>query len=127
MEPPRQVPKLAPYLVVRDALGLRRFIQEGLGGVPGFEVADPSGALAHAEVRLADSVVMLAEAPPGHDLWPAMLHLYVADPDAAYRRALAAGGESVRPPTDQPNGDRRGGVKDRWGNQWWFSRGVPAR
>lgn len=104
MQPPSLSPKLAPYLVVRDARALRQFIEEGLGGVSGFEAAEPNGILHHAEIRIADALVMLAEAPSDHPPWPAMLHLYVADADAAYQRALNAGAESVRPPTDQPVG-----------------------
>ncbi len=120
MEPTRS-PKLAPYLVVEDARGLVKFLEEGLGGRLTYESVDATGRLRHAEVRISDSLVMLAEGPPEHR-FPAMVHLYVDDADSAHRRALGAGAESVRSPEDQPDGDRRGGVKDRWGNQWWFTR-----
>lgn len=124
MEPTR-TPKLAPYLLATDARALLRFVQEGLGGQVSYDVRDPDGTPRHVEVRLADSVVMIAEAPPGRPAFPAMLHLYVPDADAAYERALRAGATSVRPPDDVPDGDRRGGVRDRWGNEWWFTR-TPA-
>lgn len=117
---PTRTPKLAPYLVARDAPGLVRFLEEGLGGEVTFQ-EEKDGRLHHVEVRIADSLVMLAEAPPGGSAFPAMLHLYVPDVDAAYGRALRAGAISLRPPTDRPDGDRRGGVSDPWGNQWWFS------
>ncbi len=118
---PMQTPKLAPYLLARDALGLARFIEQGIGGEPGFRALDARGALAHVEFRIADSVLMMAEAPAGRPAFPAMLHLYVTDADAAYRRALAAGATSVREPGDAEDG-RRGGVRDAWGNEWWFTR-----
>jgi PhnB protein len=53
-----------------------------------------------------------------------MIHLYVEDVDATYRRALEAGATSVREPADQFYGDRSGGVKDRFGNQWWIATHV---
>lgn len=56
-----------------------------------------------------------------------MVYVYVPDVDATYAKALAAGATSVQPPADQFYGDRSGGVKDAWGNQWWVAthqRGV---
>ena len=55
---------------------------------------------------------------------PAMLHLYVEDADATYRRALEAGATSVREPSNQFYGDRAGGVKDAAGNQWWIATRI---
>jgi PhnB protein len=121
MEPTR-TPRLAPYLVVRDARGLIRFLNEAFDGILTFSVEGAEGRVHHAEVRIADSLVMLGDAPPGSEPFPAMVHLYVPDADAAYERALRAGATSVRPPTDSPDGDRRGGVRDTWGNQWWVTR-----
>ena len=118
---PALIPKLAPYLIARDASGLAHFIQKGIGGKLGFQVTDEDGTIGHLEMRIADSVVMLAEAPQGQDPFPAMLHLYVTDADAAYQRALTAGATSLRKPTDASDG-RRGGVRDAWGNEWWFTR-----
>lgn len=79
------------------------------------------GRLHHAEVRIADSIVMLADTPSGRAPFPAMLHLYVPDVDASYDLALKGGAPSISPPTDAPDGDRRGGVRDPWGNEWWFT------
>lgn len=120
MEPTR-TPKLAPYLPVRDARGLVAFLQAGLGGKLGYEEVDADGKVNHAEVLIADSVVLIGERPDSRPALPAMVHLYVPDVDVAYRRALAAGASSVREPTVAPDGDRRGGVRDAWGNEWWFT------
>ncbi len=117
---PMVTPKLAPYLLARDARGLARFIEAGIGGRRGFEAVDAAGTVNHLEFRIEDSVLMLAEAPAGRPTFPAMLHLYVTDADAAYRRALGAGATSVREPGDAEDG-RRGGVRDAWGNEWWFT------
>ena len=56
--------------------------------------------------------------------FPAMLHIYIEDVDAVYRRALQAGAKSIREPADQPYGDRSSGVEDEFGNQWWISTHV---
>jgi PhnB protein len=124
MEPTRS-PRLAPYLAVRDARGLLAFLERALEGRTTFELARPDGALMHAEVRIADSVVMVGDAPPGRRPFPGMVHVYVPDADAAYERALKAGASSVQPPASSPDGDRRGGVLDAWGNEWWFTT-LPA-
>jgi PhnB protein len=123
---PTRTPKLAPYLAVQNARGLIQFIEEGVGGQVTFREDEPDGRIAHAELRVADGLVMVAETPTGRPAFPAMLHLYVADADAACDRAIRAGAASVRPPTDAPDGDRRGGVRDAWGNEWWFSRARPG-
>jgi PhnB protein len=126
MEPTLR-PKLAPYLVAHDARGLIAFIEKGIGGKLSFEVTDPEGRLAHAEVRVADGVVMLGEQPAGRSVFTAMLHLYVRDANAAFRQAVAAGAVAVREPGDSGDGLRRGGVRDAWGNEWWFSSPVEAK
>lgn len=121
MEPTR-TPKLAPYLVTRDAPGLICFIEEGIGGNLSYREKEEGGRIAHAELRIADSVVMVGEMPAGSSTFPGMVHLYVSDADAAIDRAIRAGAKIVRAPTDTPEGDRRGGVEDPFGNQWWFTR-----
>jgi PhnB protein len=122
---PAITPKLAPYLVVRNAAGLAQFIEKGIGGTAGFQEVDKDGTISHMEFRIADSVVMLADAPKNRPPFPAMIHLYVEDADAAFGRALKAGATSVREPTDAGDG-RRGGVRDAWGNEWWFTRPSKA-
>jgi PhnB protein len=87
-------------------------------------VARPDGSIGHAEVRIGDSMVMLGQARDEWKARPGTLYLYVPDVDATYRRALAAGGASLREPTTQVYGDRSGGVEDPVGNQWWMATHV---
>ncbi|MGI0129402.1 MAG: VOC family protein [Thermoplasmata archaeon] len=108
--------------MVRDARALVRLLEQALDGKVTFEEPNPTGRVSHVEVRIADRLVMIADTPLGGTPFPAMVHLYVLDADAAYRRALSAGATSVREPADQPDGDRRGGVQDPGGNEWWFTR-----
>jgi uncharacterized glyoxalase superfamily protein PhnB len=84
----------------------------------------PDGKVMHAEVRIADSLVLLAEASEQFPAMPSMLSVYVEDVDATYAKAVAAGATPVRPPADQFYGDRSGGVKDQGGNQWWFATHI---
>lgn len=78
----------------------------------------------HAELRLGDSVIMLSDASPEFPARSAMIHIYVPDTDAAYRRAVAAGAKPIREPADQFYGDRSAGVEDAFGNYWWIATHV---
>jgi uncharacterized glyoxalase superfamily protein PhnB len=84
---------------------------------------NPDGTIHHAEVRIDDTVVMIADG--GAAAFPTWLHVYVPDVDATYQRALAAGGAAVQAPTHKTGEpDRRGGVKDPAGNTWWIATQV---
>jgi PhnB protein len=115
---------VTPYLVVPDAPAFIEFLARALDATERFRMAGENGAITHAEVQLGDSVVMLASASAALHAKTAMLHLYVSDVDAAYRRAVEAGAESLREPADQTYGDRSAGLKDRWGNEWWLATHV---
>jgi PhnB protein len=112
---------LTPYLVLEGAADFIDFAVKGLGAEEKFRMAAGEGKIAHAELRIGDSTLMVADASPQYPLRTVMLHAYVADADASYRRALQAGAVSTREPSDQFYGDRTAGVKDRWGNDWYFA------
>lgn len=112
---------VTPYLIVDGAERLLAFIVGVLDGTEMMRLPGPDGRLGHAEVRVGDSVVMLADVPPSGEATTAMLHLYVADSDATYKRALAAGATSVREPANEFYGDRMSGVQDAFGNKWYFA------
>ena len=78
----------------------------------------------HAETQIGDSIIMIGQARDEWKSRPVMLCLYVSDCDTLYKRALAAGARVVREMTNQPYGDRSGGVEDSQGNQWWISTHV---
>lgn len=80
--------------------------------------------IVHAEVRIEDTVVMIAD---GVEAWPPVschVHVYVSDVDAIYRRALEAGATSVQEPVKKEDEDKRGGVKDAGGTTWWIATRV---
>ena len=115
---------VSPYLIVTDAELTIRFLQTVFDANEIRRFADDSGRLMHAEVRLGDTVVMLADCT---DSWPAIpsyVHVYVPDVDEAYRRALAAGGTSVQEQAKKDDDDKRGGVKDGGGTTWWIATKV---
>jgi PhnB protein len=116
---------ITPYLIVSNAARLIDFLKEGFGAVEKFRVARPGTALImHAEVKIGDSMLELADA---NDEFPARLcgiHLYVPDTDALYQRALKAGATSLRTPEDAPYGDRTAAVKDPSGNSWFIATHI---
>jgi PhnB protein len=116
---------LSPYLVVHGAQGVIDFLKQTFGATELRRYDNPDGTIMHAEVRVDDTVVMIAD---GGGAWPpflSWLHVYVPDVDATYQRALAAGGISVQEPqVREGDPDRRGGVKDPGGNTWWVSTQV---
>ena len=116
---------VTPYLVVEGANALIDFAKQALDAEETFRMPGPGGVIMHAELRIGDSMVMLADAqgadnPP----MPAMIHLYVPDADDYYKRALAAGASSLREPADQVYGDRSAGVEDAFGNKWWLATHI---
>jgi PhnB protein len=112
---------VSPYLVVHGVTGLLEFMRQAFGAQELHRTATPDGQVRHAEARIGDTVIMMGEATAEFPARPAMLHVYVSDADAVYRRALEAGAASLRAPADQFYGDRTGGVQDAFGNQWWMA------
>jgi uncharacterized glyoxalase superfamily protein PhnB len=100
------------------------FLKRAFGAREIAKYASPDGIVHHAEIRVGSSVVEMGEAHGKYLPMPAMFYLYVPDCDAVYRRALAAGATSLSEPADQPYGDRSGGVKDAFGNQWYIATHI---
>jgi PhnB protein len=115
---------VTPWIISRDTARLIGFAEEAFGAVELGRVPDPAGGIAHAEVRIGDSVVMMFDTRDGWPETPAFLRLYVPDCDAAYGRALAAGATSVTAPTSLFFGDQVGRVRDPLGNIWWLQTHV---
>lgn len=107
------------YLVVSDTEASIDFIQRAFGGELRERVADGSGRVVHAALRIGDSMLMLGQAASPAGVTKTTLYLYVEDCDVLFARAVAAGAMVVREMADQPYGDRNGGVADRDGNQWY--------
>jgi uncharacterized glyoxalase superfamily protein PhnB len=119
---PERYSSVSPYIMVAGAQRMIDFLKRAFGATELRRYDMPDGSIMHAEVRIDDSVIMLADAGGTWPAFPIWLHVYVADVDAVYRSALAAGGVSVQEPQQREGDpDRRGGVKDPAGNTWWIS------
>ena len=110
-----------PYLVVDHAEQVIEFIKQTFHAQELMRMSRPDGTIGHTELRIRDSVIMLGGASAEWKAMPCMLYLYLENVDEAYQRALAAGGVSLKEPSDQFYGDRTAAVTDMSGNQWWMA------
>ena len=108
---------LTPYLTLKGAAQAIDFYKKAFGAEEKMRMPGPGGAVMHAELRIGDSMLMLSEAiqdPPS----ASSLFVYVADVDAAFARATAAGCTVNMPLADQFWGDRFGKLVDPFGIRW---------
>ncbi len=116
---------VTPYLIVKGAAAAIEFYKKALGATEIMRMPQPDGRIGHAEIRIGNSRVMLADefpergiVGPAEGRAPVMLHLYVEDVDAVFAGALAAGAKEMRPVQDQFYGDRSGMFTDPFGHCW---------
>jgi PhnB protein len=136
---PKGYRTVTPYLTVSDGAGALAFYGRAFGAREIMRMPGPGGKLAHAEIRIGDSIVMLSDEFPGMSTQKAptslggttgSLMLYVPNVDAAFQRAVDAGCTSLMAPTDMFWGDRFGKLQDPYGNQWALAthtEDVPPR
>ncbi len=123
---PAGFPRVTPYLSVDGAAAAIDLYCAVLGATERFRMPMPDGRIAHAEVGIGDSVIMLADEFPGQSPPPptklggtaVTIMVYVDDVDAVFARALAAGAKELRAVEDQFYGDRSGHFEDPWGHHW---------
>ena len=115
---------VTPYLMLRDAAKAIDFYERAFGAIELFRLNGPDGKIGHAEIKIGNAPVMLADGMESH---PDPLTLggsavsfmvYVPDVDAAFARAVAAGATVKRPVADQFYGDRTGTLADPFGHVW---------
>ncbi len=123
---------LTPYLIVKDAARAIAFYQKAFGATELMRLADPSGKVGHAEIKVGDSPIMLADEFPEMDFrspqtlggTPVNILVYVEDVDALVSRAVDAGAILKRPVADQFYGDRLGVLEDPFGHSWSFATHI---
>lgn len=125
---PKGYHTVTPSLVVKDGAAALEFYKRALGAQERGRMLMPDGKIAHAEIQVGDSIIMLSDelgmggqSPQSLNGVTCSLHLYVEDADAAFQRAVDAGATVVAPMEDAFWGDRYGVVSDPFGQMWGFA------
>ena len=123
---------VTPYLILKDAAKAIDFYQKAFGAIEMVRMPGPGGKVMHAEIKIGDSPIMLADECPEMDALspqtvggsPIFIVLYVPDVDALSKQAVAAGAKVVRPVQNQFYGDRSGTFADPFGYRWTIGTHV---
>jgi PhnB protein len=131
---PDSYPRVTPCLIVHGGVKAREFYAQVFGATERMRFPGPDGTVAHAEVQIGDSVVIIEDevpergttAPPPGGLAgsPSSLFIYVEDVDTVVQRAVELGATLQRPPQDQFYGDRDGHIIDPFGHGWTVATHV---
>jgi uncharacterized glyoxalase superfamily protein PhnB len=117
---------ITPHLVCSGAAEALTFYKQAFGAVENSRMPGPDGKIMHAQMRIGDSLLMLADDFPDYGCvgpnalknTPVYIHLYVEDVDAVYARAVEAGAKPIMPVSDMFWGDRYGQIEDPFGHRW---------
>jgi PhnB protein len=117
---------VTPYLFVRTAALAIDFYKTVFGAVETVRMPGPDGRIMHAELKIGDSIIMLADENPQNGVmspqtvggYSVGLHVYVEEVDAVYKKAVDNGAKALRPVKDQFYGDRSGSLLDPFGHMW---------
>jgi PhnB protein len=121
-----------PYLIVKDAARALEFYQKAFGATEIMRIAAPGGAVGHAEIKIGQALIMLADefpetnckSPQSFGGSPVSIMVYVQDVDAFVKRAVAAGAKVITPVENKFYGDRSGSLEDPFGHHWHFATHV---
>ena len=130
--PVRPIPEgyhtATPYLILNDAAKAIDFYKKSFGAVELVRMAMPDGRIGHAEIKIGDSHLMLADenpeigarSPQHYGGSPVSVLLYVENVDAVFAQAVSNGAKAVRQPEDMFYGDRSSWVIDPFGHSWYL-------
>lgn len=121
---PNNYSTVSPYLIVAGASDTIDFLKRVFDALELRRFLDDTGRIMHAEVRIEDTVVMIADSVENWPSMPSYVHIYVTDVDETYKRAIEAGAISVQEPVKKEDEDKRGGVRDAGGTTWWIATKV---
>ena len=128
---PQGYHSISPALTCKDAARAIEFYKEAFGATEIMRMPGPGGSVAHAELRIGDSVIFVSDEFPGMSAAPSptatpssYLFLYTADVDATFNKAIAAGAKESMPVMDMFWGDRFGKVTDPFGHSWGVATHV---
>lgn len=117
---------VTPYLIIKGAADAIEYYQKAFGATEMLRFPAPDGKIGHAEIKIGDSPIMLADefpemgykSPKSLGGSPVSIMIYVNDVDTVFKQAIAAGGKEQRPVKDQFYGDRSGTLEDPFGHVW---------
>jgi PhnB protein len=120
---------VTPYLSIKGAAEAIEFYKRAFNATELFRLVAPNGQIGHAEIKIGNSAIMLADAcedgafrnPQSLGGSSVGLHVYVEDVDALFVQAVKAGAKAVRPVQDQFYGDRTGTLEDPFGHVWFLA------
>jgi uncharacterized glyoxalase superfamily protein PhnB len=128
--PPANMPRITPYLYYEDVAQALSWLSEAFGFRERMRMPGPDGSIQHAELELADGVIMLGCPGPDYrnpkrlSAVTQNIYVYVDDVDKHFERAKRAGARILQEPADQFYGDRRYGAVDPEGHEWYFATHV---
>ena len=120
---------VTPYLSIKGAAEAIDFYKRAFGAAELFRLTAPSGVIGHAEIKIGDSSIMLADpcdesafrSPQSLGGSSVGLHVYVENVDAQFAQAVDAGAKIIKPVQDQFYGDRTGTLEDPFGHVWFLA------
>jgi PhnB protein len=123
---------VTPYITLNNAAAALEYYKKAFGAIELFRIADPSGRVGHAEMKIGDSVIMMSDEFPEMNVkspktlggTPFGICLYVPNVDEVFAQAVAAGGTAERPLMNQFYGDRSGTIIDPFGHKWTISTHI---
>ncbi|MBI3817075.1 MAG: VOC family protein [Planctomycetes bacterium] len=128
---PENYHSITPYIIIKGAADAIAFYKKVFGAEDILRIPGPGGCVAHAEIKIGDSILMLADEMsemgykgPGLTGTPVALLLYVKNVDAVFGAAVAAGAKVTKPVKDQFYGDRMGSFNDPFGHSWHVATHV---
>lgn len=120
---PREYKTINVMLIVNDAHKALKFYNNAFGAEVNMKLEDPSGKIIHAEMKIEDTIIILAEGESTGESG-IILQIYTGDAEALFESAVMAGATEVYPIEEQFYGDRAGRVKDPFGFQWIISTHI---
>jgi PhnB protein len=122
MHIPEQYNQIMPYLVIKDAIHFKHFMQNVFDATEQLTVPAENGMIMHGELKVGKGVIMYGEASEQFPVMNAGMFIYVKDADSTYKKALAAGAAAIpgQEPSDKDYG-RTCGVTDPFKNIWWIT------
>lgn len=129
---PKGYHSVTPYLILKDASDAIAFYKKAFGAKEKIRVAKPNGKIGHAELKIGDTEIMIADecpemkmrSPASFGGSPVIIHLYIKKVDEVIQRAISTGAKLVQPAQDMFYGDRSGILEDPFGHIWCVSTHI---